>query len=192
MSGPSLRREARRFGILPRLVLGRALTVIRSSWQMYPLGFLLGLGFDTASEIAVLGISAARGVNSRNVPRRDAGLSTSLCGRHDADRHDRQHCDDRHLRLGLHRPPKKAPLQHHDHTGLCSGRLRNRRNRTSGAYFEIHFHLDRGVWAIVAQFNEHFVALGLAVAAIFASVWIGSLAMLAMSDPNSEQEVPSS
>lgn len=33
--------------------------IINSSWQMYPLGFLFGLGFDTATEIGVLGISAA-------------------------------------------------------------------------------------------------------------------------------------
>src|SRR6185436_12240856 len=32
---------------------------VRASWQMYPLGFLFGLGFDTATEIGVLGISAA-------------------------------------------------------------------------------------------------------------------------------------
>jgi high-affinity nickel-transport protein len=32
---------------------------IRASWQMYPLGFLFGLGFDTATEIGVLGIAAA-------------------------------------------------------------------------------------------------------------------------------------
>jgi nickel/cobalt transporter (NiCoT) family protein len=33
--------------------------LIRSSWQMYPLGLLFGLGFDTATEIGLLGISAA-------------------------------------------------------------------------------------------------------------------------------------
>lgn len=33
--------------------------VIRRSWHMYPLGFLFGLGFDTATEIGVLGLSAA-------------------------------------------------------------------------------------------------------------------------------------
>jgi high-affinity nickel-transport protein len=35
--------------------------MIRSSWHMYPLGVLFGLGFDTATEIGVLGISAAEG-----------------------------------------------------------------------------------------------------------------------------------
>ncbi len=32
---------------------------IRKSWHMYPLGFLFGLGFDTATEIGLLGITAA-------------------------------------------------------------------------------------------------------------------------------------
>jgi len=35
--------------------------VIAKSWHMYPLGFLFGLGFDTASEVGLLGISAAQG-----------------------------------------------------------------------------------------------------------------------------------
>ena len=33
---------------------GRATGAIRKSWQMYPLGALFGLGFDTATEIALL------------------------------------------------------------------------------------------------------------------------------------------
>lgn len=33
--------------------------MIRTSWHMYPLGLLFGLGFDTATEIGLLGISAA-------------------------------------------------------------------------------------------------------------------------------------
>src|SRR4029077_7729171 len=33
--------------------------LIRRSWHMYPLGFLFGLGFDTATEIGLLGIAAA-------------------------------------------------------------------------------------------------------------------------------------
>ena len=33
---------------------------IRAPWQMYPLGFLFGLGFDTATEIGVLGIAASQ------------------------------------------------------------------------------------------------------------------------------------
>jgi high-affinity nickel-transport protein len=45
-------------GLFGRLLRGLFRLVSRS-WQMYPLGFLFGLGFDSATEIGVLGISAA-------------------------------------------------------------------------------------------------------------------------------------
>jgi high-affinity nickel-transport protein len=44
-------------GLLTR-VFGRLFRIVRASWQMYPIGFLFGLGFDTASEVAFLAISA--------------------------------------------------------------------------------------------------------------------------------------
>ena len=34
--------------------------LVTRSWHMYPLGMLFGLGFDTATEIGLLGISAAQ------------------------------------------------------------------------------------------------------------------------------------
>jgi high-affinity nickel-transport protein len=34
--------------------------VVTRSWHMYPLGFLFGLGFDTATEVGLLGISATQ------------------------------------------------------------------------------------------------------------------------------------
>ena len=54
-----------RRGLMNRL-LGRAYRSIRSSWQMYPVGVLFGLGFDTASEVALLGLSAFAA--GRNLP----------------------------------------------------------------------------------------------------------------------------
>jgi nickel/cobalt transporter (NiCoT) family protein len=33
--------------------------MLSKSWHMYPIGFLFGMGFDTATEIAVLGVSAS-------------------------------------------------------------------------------------------------------------------------------------
>jgi len=41
--------------------------LIGASWHMYPLGFLFGLGFDTATEIGVLGIAAAEASNGLSV-----------------------------------------------------------------------------------------------------------------------------
>lgn len=37
----------------------RLFQVITQSWQMYPLGFVFGIGFDTATEIILLGIAAS-------------------------------------------------------------------------------------------------------------------------------------
>ncbi len=49
-------------GLLARM-LRPALRLIRKSWHMYPLGVLFGLGFDTASEVALLGLAATSGAN---------------------------------------------------------------------------------------------------------------------------------
>src|SRR5436309_10904073 len=44
-------------GLMTRL-FGRLFRLIDHSWQMYPIGFLFGLGFDTASEVTFLAVSA--------------------------------------------------------------------------------------------------------------------------------------
>jgi nickel/cobalt transporter (NiCoT) family protein len=49
-------------GLLGR-VLRPAFRLIKRSWHMYPLGVLFGLGFDTATEVGLLGISAAQAVH---------------------------------------------------------------------------------------------------------------------------------
>lgn len=46
-----------RGGVLSR-ILRPIFRLVRASWHMYPLGLLFGLGFDTASEVSLLGISA--------------------------------------------------------------------------------------------------------------------------------------
>jgi high-affinity nickel-transport protein len=46
-------------GLLGRL-FRRFFRSIERSWQMYPLGVLFGLGFDTATEVGLLGISATQ------------------------------------------------------------------------------------------------------------------------------------
>lgn len=46
-------------GLLARL-FRPMFRLIRRSWHMYPLGFLFGLGFDTATEVGLLGISAVQ------------------------------------------------------------------------------------------------------------------------------------
>jgi high-affinity nickel-transport protein len=58
----SLEHELTTGGFMTR-IFGRLFRVINHSWQMYPIGFLFGLGFDTASEIALLAVSAGAAAN---------------------------------------------------------------------------------------------------------------------------------
>ena len=53
----SLQEELVAGGLMSR-VFGRLFRVVSQSWHLYPIGFLFGLGFDTASEVALLAISA--------------------------------------------------------------------------------------------------------------------------------------
>jgi nickel/cobalt transporter (NiCoT) family protein len=53
-------------GLINRLLPGRLRKVIERSWQMYPLGLLFGLGFDTASEVGLLAMTA--GAAAGNLP----------------------------------------------------------------------------------------------------------------------------
>ena len=45
-------------GFMNRIFKGRYNTFITASWQMYPVGILFGLGFDTATEVGFLGLAA--------------------------------------------------------------------------------------------------------------------------------------
>ena len=53
-------------GFMNRFFIGGLARQITASWQMFPLGVLFGLGFDTASEVGLLAIAA--GVATHHVP----------------------------------------------------------------------------------------------------------------------------
>ncbi len=55
-------------GLLNRLFGGRLRHLMSHSWQMYPLGLLFGLGFDTASEIGLLAMTAGASAGDLPVP----------------------------------------------------------------------------------------------------------------------------
>ncbi len=61
LDGEGLEEQLTSGGALTRL-FGRLFRLITASWQMYPVGFLFGLGFDTATEVALLAISAGAAV----------------------------------------------------------------------------------------------------------------------------------
>ena len=55
-----------RRGLMGR-VLRRFFHLIERSWHMYPLGVLFGLGFDTATEVGLLGISATQAAQGMSI-----------------------------------------------------------------------------------------------------------------------------
>jgi high-affinity nickel-transport protein len=55
-------------GLLNRLFGGRLQKLMNHSWQMYPLGLLFGLGFDTASEVGLLAMTAGASAGDLPLP----------------------------------------------------------------------------------------------------------------------------
>jgi high-affinity nickel-transport protein len=62
---PTLEKRLQERGLMNR-VLGPLARSIRSSWQMYPIGVLFGLGFDTATAVGVLALGG--GVAAAGLP----------------------------------------------------------------------------------------------------------------------------
>jgi high-affinity nickel-transport protein len=55
-------------GLLSRLFGGRLQGLVNHSWQMYPLGLLFGLGFDTASEVGLIAMTAGASAGDLPIP----------------------------------------------------------------------------------------------------------------------------
>jgi nickel/cobalt transporter (NiCoT) family protein len=70
-------------GLLSR-ILRPLVAVVATPWQMYPLGFLFGLGFDTPSEVSLLDVFGQRS-NTRGIGMDRYGLSGSVYRRHGID-----------------------------------------------------------------------------------------------------------
>jgi high-affinity nickel-transport protein len=51
-------------GLIKRLFKGKFARGFDHSWQLYPIGLLFGLGFDTATEVALLALSATAAVGT--------------------------------------------------------------------------------------------------------------------------------
>ena len=65
MTASGSRSRLHERGMMSRF-FGRFFRLIDHSWQMYPLGLLFGLGFDTATEVGLLALAA--GVATHSVP----------------------------------------------------------------------------------------------------------------------------
>ena len=135
---------------------GRATRAVRKPWQMYPLGLLFGLGFDTATEIALL---ATAGAARRGRPAvlRDPLPADPVRRRHVAARHDRRRVHELRLRLGVLEAGAQGLLQHHDHGAV------GRRSRWSIGTIELlavfadKLSLTGGIWDFVSSLDLNVV-----------------------------------
>ena len=106
-------------GLMNRF-LGRFTRAVRKPWQMYPLGILFGLGFDTATEVALLFLAA--GAAGAGLPwYAILCLPVLFAAGHVAAGHDRRLVHELRLRLGVLQARAQGLLQHHDH-GALGGR----------------------------------------------------------------------
>jgi high-affinity nickel-transport protein len=143
--------------------------MVRASWHMYPLGLLFGLGFDTATEIALLGISAAEA--ARGMPIWSILVFPALftAGMSLLDTTDSV------LMLGAYDWAYTKPMRklYYNLTitfvsvvvALLVGGI-----EALGLVRE-RFSLRDGVWATIASLNEHFGFIGLVIIGVFAVSW---------------------
>ena len=160
-----------------RGLLGRVFrpmfAMVARSWHMYPLGFLFGLGFDTATEVGLLGISAAEA--SRGLPIWSIMVFPALftAGMSLIDTTDGV------LMLGAYGWAFAKPIRklYYNLTitfvsvvvavliggiealGLVADQLK----------------LEGPFWAMVGALNDHFGSLGYLIIAIFVASWLVSV-----------------
>lgn len=161
-------------GVLGRL-LGPMFRIVTRSWHMYPLGLLFGLGFDTATEIGLLGLSAAesaRGVPVWNVLVFPALFTAAMALVDTADST---------LMVSAYRWAFVDPLRKLWYNITITAASVVVAVFIGGvealALLGKRFGLEGGLWDVVAGLNDSLANFGFAVIALFALVWIASIAL---------------
>jgi high-affinity nickel-transport protein len=161
-------------GLLGRLFRPMFRLVSRG-WHMYPLGLLFGLGFDTATEIGVLGISAAEA--SKGLPIWSIMVFPALftAGMSLIDTTDGV------LMLGAYGWAFTKPIRklYYNLTitfvsvlvAVLIGGI-----EALGLLAE-RMNLDGPFWLFIGTLNDHFGSLGYLIIAIFVASWLFSIAI---------------
>jgi nickel/cobalt transporter (NiCoT) family protein len=151
---------------------------IHTSWQMIPLGFLFGLGFETATEVALLSTSAVQAAQG-------IGLGTILLfpllftvGMLTVD------ATDGVLMLRVYgwafvKPFRK--LYYNMMLTLTSTMLALVIAAIGiSSLLQEYFHLSGAFWMTVQSLHDNYTSLGYVIIAVFAFSWIGSEAFYRM------------
>jgi high-affinity nickel-transport protein len=156
-------------GLLSR-IFRPMFSMICRSWHMYPLGLLFGLGFDTATEIGLLGISAAGASKGLSIWSILVFPALFTAGMSLVD------TTDNILMLGAYGWAFVKPIRKLFYNmtitavsvvvALIVGGL-----EALGVIAD-KLSLQGGIWDVIGALNENFGALGYLIIAIFAASWI--------------------
>jgi high-affinity nickel-transport protein len=148
-------------------------SLIRCSWHMYPLGFLFGLGFDTATEIGLLGLSAAEASKGLSLWSILVFPALFAAGMSLID------STDNILMLGAYGWAYVKPIRklYYNITitsvsvivALAVGGVE------ALGLLAGQFHLTGAFWGFVGKLNDNFGVLGYGIIALFGLSWILSI-----------------
>ena len=155
-------------GVLTRLCrpLFRSIT---ETWHMYPLGFLFGLGFDTATEVGLLGIAASQAAQGMSPWQTLAFPALFTAGMALVDTADSI------LMVGAYgwafvRPLRKLWYNLTITAASVIVALLIGGIEALGLLAD-QFGLEGGIWSVVSKLNDDLTNLGFAVIGIFLAAW---------------------
>ncbi|WP_022681676.1 HoxN/HupN/NixA family nickel/cobalt transporter [Sphingobium bisphenolivorans] len=166
-------------GLLARLFRPLFRLVTRS-WHMAPLGFLFGLGFDTATEVAILGLSAGQAANGLSIATILIFPLLFAAGMALLDTADGA------LMMGAYQWAFVKPIRklYYNITitlvsamvALLIGGIE------AAALLGEKLGLSGGIWAVAADLGDHFNSLGFFIVGLFAACWLVSWAIYRWKD----------
>jgi len=147
--------------------------LVRHSWHMFPLGFLFGLGFDTATEVALLGISAMQAAKGTSIWAIMVFPCLFAAGMSLIDTTDGV------LMLGAYDWAFVKPIRKLFYNmtitlvsvivALLIGGIE------ALGLLEDQLHLSGAFWGWVGRLNGNFNGLGFAIVGIFILTWVASV-----------------
>jgi high-affinity nickel-transport protein len=147
--------------------------LIHRSWHMFPLGFLFGLGFDTATEVALLGLSATQA--AKGVPIWTIMLFPALfaAGMALID------TTDGILMLGAYEWAFVKPIRKLYYNLIITLLAVVIAVVIGGiealGLMKDQLNLSGGLWSVVGMLNDNFNNIGFIIIGVFIVAWIGSV-----------------
>jgi len=157
------------------------LRLVSSPWHMYPVGLLFGLGFDTATEVGLLGISAQSSLQGAPVISVLALPVLFTAAMSLLDTTDSMLMSRAYGWAFVH--PLRKLWYNLTITAasvvaaLCIGSIE------AAALVAERLHLRAGFWRLATRLNEDFSNLGYLVVGIFLSSWAVSIVVYRLRNP---------